>query len=378
MMLQVGSGQVDIQRKPKRTISLLRKVTGPAIALLLSIAITAVIISLTGKDPILAFESMFAGAFGRIDSVGETLIKAVPLMLAGLGLTICYRTGLTSIGAEGQIVMGGLMATLVGVYMGNLPSYILIPLAFLAAMIGGGIWAGIAGYLKAKLGVSEVINTIMLNYIATFFVSFLIDGPLREPPGFYPQSSLLSENAWLSYLIKGTRMHTGVIVAVVAAVVVYILLWKLPLGYQMRTVGYNPIAAKTNGINVSRNMVLSMFLSGVFCGLAGAIEIMGLHHRLLSGFSSSYGFDAMAVALLGKLHPVGVTIAALLFAAMRVGANTMQRIVQVPAALVNVMQGIVIIMVLMESILRNFRISFKKRKIECDNASPANTAGREA
>ncbi|MEL7608330.1 MAG: ABC transporter permease [Bacillota bacterium] len=376
MTLQVGSGQVDIQRKPKRSISMLRKISGPAIALLLSLAITALIISLTGKDPLLAFESMFTGAFGTMNSLGETLIKTVPLMLAGLGLTICYRTGLTSIGAEGQIVMGGLMATLVGVYLGNLPSYILIPLAFLAAMIAGGIWAGIAGYLKAKLGVSEVINTIMLNYIATFFISYLVDGPLREPPGFYPQSSLLSENAWLSYLIKGTRMHTGVIVAVIAAIVVYILLWKLPLGYQMRTVGYNPIAARTNGINVSRNMVLAMFLSGVFAGLAGAIEIMGLHHRLMNGFSSSYGFDAMAVALLGRLHPVGVMIASLLFAAMRVGANTMQRVVQVPVALVNVMQGVVIVMVLMETVLRNFRISFKKPKAACDTATPA--AGKEA
>ena len=356
----------------------MRKFSGPAIALLLSLVITALIISITGKDPILAFESMFLGAFGRIDSIGETLIKTVPLMLAGLGLTICYRTGLTSIGAEGQIVMGGLAATLVGVYLGNLPSYLLIPLAFLGAMIAGGLWAGIAGYLKAKLGVSEVINTIMLNYIATFFVSYLVDGPLREPPGYYPQSSLLSENAWLSSLIPGTRMHWGVIVAVVAAVVVYIILWKLPLGYQMRTVGYNPTAAKTNGINVSRNMVLAMFLSGVFAGLAGGIEIMGLHHRLMNGFSSSYGFDAMAVALLGRLHPVGVTIASLLFAAMRVGANTMQRAVQVPVALVNVMQGIVIVLVLMETVLRNFRISFKKRKPVNDNNSPTQPAVKEA
>ena len=170
-------------------------------------------------------------------------------------------------------------------------------------------------------------------------------------------------------------MHTGVLIAAAAVFIVYFLLWKSPLGYQMRAVGYNSLAARTNGINVNRNMVLAMFLSGVFSGLAGGIEIMGLHHRLMNGFSSSYGFDAMAVALLGRLHPVGVTIAAFFFAVMRVGANTMQRVVQVPVALVNVIQGLVIVLILMESIFRNFTVRLIRGKRE-NKASPV--AAKEA
>ena len=375
MTIKVGSSELEISRKPSKAVSLLERSIGSIIALLIAFAVTAVIILLTGKSPAVAFESMFKGAFGTVNNISETFIKTVPLLLAGLGLTICYRTGLTSIGAEGQIIMGGLMATIVGVYFGGMPRYLLIPVAMIAAMIAGGAWAGIAGYLKAKLGVSEVINTIMLNYIALFFVAYLVDGPLREPPGFYPQSPLLVKGAWLSYLIKGTRMHTGVLIAAAAVIVVYFLLWKSPLGYQMRAVGYNSIAARTNGINVNRNMVLAMFLSGVFSGLAGGIEIMGLHHRLMNGFSSSYGFDAMAVALLGRLHPAGVTIAAFFFAVMRVGANTMQRVVQVPVALVNVIQGLVIVLILMESIFRNFTVRLIHGKRE-NKATPV--AAKEA
>ncbi|WP_161845906.1 ABC transporter permease [Pseudoflavonifractor sp. 524-17] len=344
------------RRKPSES-PLFQQLLGLGLALLLVIVVTSVLIALSGKSPLAAFQAMIKGAFGTKNSTAETMIKTVPLLLAALGLTICYRTGLTSLGSEGQIVIGGLMATIVGIYMGGLPKPILVPLAMIAGMIGGGLWASIAGFLKAKLGVSEIINTIMLNYVATYFVSYLISsGPLQEESGFYPQSDLLSQNAWLSSILPGTRMHTGVIVAAVSVVAVYLLLWKLPLGYQMRAVGNNPIAARTNGIKVARNMVLAMVLSGVFAGLAGAIELMGIHHRLMNGFSSSYGFDAMAVALLGGLHPAGVTVAALFFGALRTGANTMQRTLQVPVSLVNVIQGLVILFVLMQAVLRSFTI----------------------
>lgn len=362
MSFNLGNKEVRIARRKPAENPVLQQLLGIGLALVLVILVTSAIILFSGKSPIAAFQAMLKGAFGTKNSIAETLIKMVPLLLAGLGLTICYRTGLTSLGSEGQILMGGLMATVVGIYLGGLPSPLLIPLCFVAGMIGGGLWAAIAGLLKAKLGVSEIINTIMLNYIATFLLSYLIDGPLQEKAGIYPQSDLLSENAWLKSMVPGTRMHMGVIVALVSVVVVYFLLWKLPLGYQMRAVGNNPIAARTNGIKVARNMVLAMVLSGVFAGLAGAIEIMGIHHRLMNGFSSSYGFDAMAVALLGGLHPVGVTVAALFFGALRTGANTMQRTLQVPVSLVNIIQGLVILFVLMQVVLRNFTIKILVRK----------------
>ncbi|MCI8476863.1 MAG: ABC transporter permease [Oscillospiraceae bacterium] len=360
--MNIGGHEVRVERKKRTESPLFQNLLGIGLALVLVLVVTGIIIALSGKSPLVAFQSMIKGAFGTKNSVAETMIKTVPLLLAALGLTVCYRTGLTSVGSEGQIIMGGLMATIFGVYAGGLPRLILIPLCFIAGMIGGGLWAAIAGILKAKLGVSEVINTIMLNYIATYFVSFLIDGPMREPPGYYPQSSLLSDNAALAVILPGTRMHSGVIIAVIGILVVYLLLWKLPLGYQMRAVGNNPIAAKTNGINVARNMVLAMFLSGAFAGLAGSIEIMGMHHRLMNGFSSSYGFDAMAVALLGGLHPIGVTVAAVFFGALRVGANTMQRVLQVPVSLVNVIQGLVILFVLMQYVLSRFTIKLFRKK----------------
>ena len=361
MSFNVGNKEVHIQRKKAADSPFLQQLLGLGLALLLVLAVTSIIIATSGKSPLAAFQCMMKGAFGTKNSVAETLIKTVPLLLAGLGLTICYRTGLTSLGSEGQIIMGGLMATIVGVYMGGLPSPVLIPLCFIAGMIGGGLWAAIAGVLKAKLGVSEIINTIMLNYVATYLVGYLIDGPLQEETGFYPQSDLLSQNAWLPSILQGTRLNIGIVVALVGAVVVYFLLWKLPLCYQMRAVGNNPVAARTNGIKVAKNMVMAMVLSGVFAGLAGAIEITGIHHRLMNGFSSSYGFDAMAVALLGGLHPAGVTVAALFFGALRTGANTMQRTLQVPVSLVNIIQGLVILFVLMQAILRNFTLKIFTR-----------------
>lgn len=193
---------------------------------------------------------------------------------------------------------------------------------------------------------------------------------MREPPGYYPQSSLLSDKAMLSVLFPNTRLHSGFILALVSAVVVYFLLWKLPLGYQMRAVGYNAKTARTSGINVKKNLVLAMFLSGIFAGLAGAVEITGLHQRLLHGFSAEMGFDAIAVALLGGLHPLGVTVAGFLFGALRVGANMMQRTVQVPASLVNVILGMTILLILAQRVLTTLTIKIvsprKREQLPCD------------
>jgi simple sugar transport system permease protein len=355
MSIKIGSFELTVERKA-RGQRILWRFLGPFLALLLAFLCTAFIIILSGKNPFLAFRSMFDGAFGSLMSITETLVKTTPLLLAGLGLTIAYRTGLSSIGAEGQMIIGGLLATLVGIYLGFLPPMVLLPLTVLAGMIGGGLWAGIAGYLKARLGISEVINTIMMNYIATYFVAYLLDGPLREPPGYFPQSAKIAPGAWLLVLVPRTRLHAGFLLAAAAVFFVYFLLWKSPLGFQMRAVGFNPIAARANGISVRKNIVLALALSGALAGLAGMSEIAGIHRRLMSGFSSEYGFDAMAVALLGKLNPFGVVISALFFGALRVGANQMQRTVQVPASLVFVIQGLVILFVLMDLFIRNYVI----------------------
>ncbi|TWH52059.1 ABC transporter permease [Sporomusa sp. KB1] len=362
MNIKLGNSQIMIERKPQ-TKTMFSDLIGPLVALFLALLVSAAIIALSGVNPILAYTSMIDGAFGNFRSFAETVVKATPLLLAALGLTISYRTGLVSIGAEGQIVMGGLMATLAGIYFTMLPGFVLIPLVMLAGMLGGGLWGAIPGYLKAKLGVSEVINTIMLNYIAIFFVTYLLDIPLREPPGYFPQSAMIAKQAWLPIMVTGTRFHLGVLFAIIAILVVYFLLWRSPIGYQMRAVGLSQTTAHTSGINVEKNLVLAMGLSGAFAGLAGMVEVAAIHHRLVNGFSSGYGFDAMAVALLGKLHPAGVVIAALFFGALRVGANMMQRTAQVPASLVFVIQGLVILFVLMDALLRQYSIRIVKEDV---------------
>ncbi len=361
MSFKFGNFELTATRKDKIK-GFLPSLTGPVIALLLAFSVAAVIMMLSGANPVIAYQSMFYGAFGSIGSTAETLVKATPLMLCGVGLTVAYRTGMISVGAEGQMVMGGLTATLAGLAFPGLPAIIIIPLMMLAGMLGGAALASIPGFLKAKLGVSEVINTIMLNYISIFFVAFLLDGPLREPPGYFPQSAQISKAGWLPTIIPGTRLHIGVLFALASAFIVYFILWRLPLGFQMRAVGFNQSAAKNSGIKVGRNLVLSLALSGAFAGLAGMVEIAGIQHRLLNGFSSEYGFDAMAVALLGKLHPAGIVVAAIFFAALRVGANMMQRTVQVPASLVFVIQGLVILFVLLERLINSYTIKIFARK----------------
>ena len=372
MTMKLGGAEITVERRRKVKNKLLNFL-GPVLALFLAFLLTAIIILATGKNPLTAFSAMFEGAFGSVASITETFVKATPLLLAGLGLTIGYRTGLNSIGAEGQMIMGGLCATLCGLYLGFLPGPVLLLITMLAGCLGGAAWAAIPGYLKARMGASEVINTIMMNYVATYFVAWLLDGLLREPPGYYPQTALIAEGANLPVLIKGTRLHAGVLLAIVAVFFVWFLLWKSPLGFQMRAVGLNPLAARANGISVNKNIVLAMALSGALCGLAGASEISGIHHRLMNGFSSEYGFDAMAVALLGKLSPAGVVISGLFFGALRVGANQMQRTVQVPAALVGLIQGLVILFVLMDVLLRNYVV-----KIVRHSKRPAAKGGNAA
>lgn len=340
-------------KKKNNKAPLWQSISGIAVAFVLAMLITALLILVSGKNPITAFGYLWEGAFSTMYNIGETVTKMTPLLIGALGLCICYRAGLTSIGAEGQMAIGGLLGTIVCLYV-HVPHIVLIPLAMIAGMIGGGIWAGIAGFLKAKWGISEVINTIMLNYIGAYLVTYMCSGPIQEGKHTYIQTEALPPEAALTKLVSGARIHSGAIVAIVCIFVVYFLLWKTPLGYQMRSVGLNAEAARTSGINVTKNLILAMFLSGAFCGMAGAIEIMGLHHRLMPGFTSELGFDAMAIGLLGGLHPVGITLASAFFGALRAGATTMQRAMQIPAALVDVIQGMIIILVLTQSVFSGF------------------------
>jgi len=318
-----------------------------AVAVAAGLAVGALLIIGVGADPIKAYQALWEGSFGSIHSVTETIVKATPLLLAGLGMLIAYRGSVWNIGAEGQLQLGALAATVLGIVLGGLPAVVLLPLVIIGAFLAGGLWAAIAGWLKAKLEVNEVITTIMMNFVAILTVNWVMTGPLQDPTsGGVPITPYIAEAAQLPRLIPRTRLHAGLLLALICVGLVYVLLFKTTLGYQIRAVGANPRAARLAGIDVTRTILVAMVLSGGLAGLAGMSEICGLHHRLMGGFSPGYGFTAMVVALLGKLHPLGTVVAAILFAALVVGADAMTRAVRITTSLVFIIQGVVILFVL--------------------------------
>jgi len=352
----------DKNRAQERLNSFLRIVM-PLVAILFSIMVGSIVIGMVGVNPIYAYRHLWYGAFGTVNNLAETLVKTTPIMIAGIGLSISFRNNLTNIGAEGQMIIGAIVATLISFMLPGLPMAIAVLLVVLSGFVGGGLYGTFPGYLKAKFGTSEIISTIMLNYIAVSFLAFLLDGPMKEPGGYFPQTALIPANTELVRFINGTRLHLGFVIALLLIPIYHLLMFRLPIGYRIRAVGLNPNAAKYAGIKVKKHIVLAMALSGGLAGVAGMCEIFGVHHRLYNGFSSGYGFDAVAIALLGGLHPVGVPLAALFFGALRVGANAMQNAVQIPVAVTYIIQGVSVLFILLESIMRQWVIQFSKSKV---------------
>ena len=319
-------------------------------ALIGALLIGAIFILLAKSDPVRAYQVMLTGPFSSSFGLTETLVRTTPLLLTGLGIIISFRSGVLNIGGEGQILIGAIAAAGVALKFEALPSLILFPLVLLSGAAAGGIWGGIAGFLKARLNVNEILSTVMLNQIAAQLYLLLIRGILIDPQEVaygtgVPQTALVPSAVWLSRLIPGTRLNTGFVLALVLAVAVYVLLMKTTVGYRLRAVGAGPEAAKYAGINVPFYMVLSMFLAGALAGLAGTVEVLGVHHRALEDISAGYGFSAIVAALFGRLHPIGVIPASILFGALILGADMMQRAVSIPAAIVMVIQGFIILFV---------------------------------
>ena len=258
-----------------------------------------------------------------------------------------------NIGVEGQIFVGATFATYVGYTFTGLPAVIHLPLAILAGLIGGALWGFIPGWLKAKTGAHEVINTIMMNYIAFMITAWLLRGPMQRPGSGKPVSPVIMDTAHLpQFFGPPIRLHAGLILAIVVVFVVWYLLYKTTIGFELRTVGTNPNAARYSGMNVPRNIILAMCLSGALAGLAGANEVLGLNRFLAESFSPGYGFDSIALALLGKSHPIGVVLAALLFGTLRSGATSMQSIAKVPIDIITTIQALVIVFIAAPEIIR--------------------------
>ena len=349
----------------------------PVLATLAALGVFALILMTLGANPIEAYGALVEGAIGSPNAIADTLVKATPLLLIGLGICIAFRGGVTNIGGEGQLVVGAIAATLLGLKFPDAPGYVVIPLALLLGFFAGAIWGGIPGVLKAYFNVNEILSTIMMNQIAVQGMNFLLRGPMIDPVQLQsasriPQTARLARAFDLPRLVP-TRLHLGVLLAVIAAVVVFIFLWRTTIGYRIRAVGLNADAARYAGINVKRYIVLSLLLSGAFGGLAGAVQVYGVTHRMFTdgsaaGFTGGAGFNGIVAALFGQLHPIGTIPAAILFGALLVGANKLQRVVQVPSALVTALNGLVVVFVVSSEIWRR-RQTKQRQSVETGEVS---------
>lgn len=329
-----------------RTLEALLPVLGLPLALLIGAAMLLIL----KVNPLTAYSALLEGAVGSVSAITQTLVKATPLLLVGLGVVIAFRGGIINIGGEGQLLVGALAATALSIGMDDWPRWLLLPACLLIGAAAGAIWGGVPGILKARIGVNEILSTVMMNAIALQLSNFLLRGPMIDPAEVeagtrIAQSALLPESVWLTRLVPKTLLHSGAILAVVMAFLVYIFLWRTTIGYRIRAVGLNPHASRYAGIPVPFYQALSLILGGAFAGLAGAVEVMGVQHRMMEGLSGGYGFSGIVAALFGKLHPLGTIPASILFGGLLVGGNKMQRAVQVPSALIDTMLGLVVLFV---------------------------------
>jgi simple sugar transport system permease protein len=293
---------------------------------------------------------MMSGAFGGLDRIADTLGIATPLILCGVAVSIAMVGGVINIGCEGQLYIGALCAAVCGIYFPALPSPLMILLCMAGALAGGGLWAGLAGYLKYKTRANEVVLTIMLNYIAIFLTDYIVSAWLKVP-GMVVKTRDIQAGAVLPVLYPYSRFTIGFIAAIAVVLIFHWLLKNTAFGFEIQAMGLNPLAAETAGINVNRQFWITMFISGSLAGLAGGIEVMGVHGYFIKGFSPGYGFDGLSIAVLGQNTPFGSLAAALLYGALRSGAQVMDRNTSIPKDFVVVLQALIIIFVATPGIL---------------------------
>ncbi len=287
-----------------------------------------------------------------LEGIDRTLVYSTPYIFAGLAVALGFRCGLFNIGVEGQLFVGAMAATYIGYSIKGLPMLIHLPLALTAGALAGALWSAIAGFLKAYTGAHEVVTTIMLNYVAFRLSDYMLTGPMKRS-GFNPVSPPIEKSAWLPKLAPDPlRFHAGFFLALIVAYFVYWFLWKSTWGFEIRTVGANPDAARYAGISIAKNFILAMAISGALAGLSGTSEILGVNHFMAQAFSSGYGFDSIALALLGKSHPLGVVLASLLWGFLRAGATRMQSAAGIPIDIVQIIQGLVIVFVAAPALVR--------------------------
>lgn len=316
--------------------------------LTLCLALLAGVLHLAGYDAGRALGALWRGSLGSTNAfLSATLVRATPLLLAGLGIALAFRAGIWNIGAEGQLLAGAAAATAVAFVPGDLPRIVLLPAVLVAGALAGTVWASVAELLRRRRGVLEVISTIMLNFVALHLVGVLVHGPLQEPLGIYPQSSPIADTARLPRLVPGTRLHAGFAIALLAAPLLWWWLRSTAAGFRLRAVGANPNAARMAGrIDVARVAGTAFLASGALAGLAGAVEVSGVTFALYENLSAGYGYTAIVVALLGRLDPLAIVPSAILFGALESGALAMQREAGIPSVVVTIIEAILVLAVL--------------------------------
>jgi ABC-type uncharacterized transport system permease subunit len=348
----------------RETTSKLALLLVPILSFFVSLLLAAILLSLSNASPLKTYTAMFRGAFGTVPNFTETLVKAIPLMLTGLGVSIAFRMEFWNIGAEGQLTFGGIATAWVALFWsGGIPSVLVLPVALIVGMAAGAVWAGIPAVLNARLKVNETLTTLMLNYVAILFSEHLYYGPWRDPKGYgFPGTAPFPEAAWLPRIAG--RAHLGLIFALFLALVLWFAIKRTRWGFEVSIIGRNRTAARFLGIDIGRTIVASMLLSGALSGLAGACEVTGISRRLQQGLSIGYGYTAIIVAWLAQLNPIAILFVAVLMAGLSVGGDQVQMIMRLPAAMGMVLQGLILFPMLAGTIFNEYRPVLKRTSAE--------------
>lgn len=353
-MIDIGKHQTDKNFD-------IGKLYAPMGVVVVAMVVTVLVTQLCGFNSLQALLAMLIGAFSPA-RWSETLLRTTPLIFTGLAVAIPYQCGLFNIGAEGQLLMGGLVAALIGSTTSGIPKILHLPLALMGSIAAGGLFGVLPAILKQKLGAHEIITSMMLNYVALLFTSYLVNYPLKAE-GVLPQTVVVNASSELTRITSSSQLSTSLLIAILLVVIMNVLLWNTPTGYEIRAVGHNPTACRMKGINVTQTVVVSMAIGGALAGIGGGGEVLGTYRRFIQAFSPGYGYDGIAVALLGRTHPIGVLLSALLLGALRSGGTYMEQSAGVPADFVSIIQGVIILVAAAQGVIalqRDQRRTFSK------------------
>jgi ABC-type uncharacterized transport system permease subunit len=346
--------RLAIEKRESR--SKLMLVLVPVLSFLISLLLAGLLLLVSRANPLETYAAMFHGAFGGTANFTETLVKAIPLMLTGLGVLIAFRMEFWNIGAEGQLTLGGVATAWVALYWSpGLPGWLVLPAALLMGMLAGAFWAGVPAALNAYMNVNETLTTLMLNYVAILLAEHLYYGPWRDPKGYgFPGTAPLPEVAWLPRIAG--RAHLGIVFAILLALFIWFAMNRTKWGFEVNILGKNRTAARFLGIRIERMIVVSLLVSGMLSGLAGAGEVTGISRRLQQGLSIGYGYTAIIVAWLSQLNAIAVIFVAVLIAALSVGGDQVQMVMGLPSAMGLVLQGMLLLPMLAGALFTDYRL----------------------